>query len=151
MDSEFLCDRTHQCNTKNLLPWSSFCEVLTEDGQCSTVQESCEGFTLDANMKCPSTCLECPTYVPTNPSTCWYLLTGIGIFTPLSVWFFLPFLRGVHSRDDSFYGIFTCGIRRILGVCGASDEHRRKGRKMYGQVEGFESDSGVKRDIVELT
>mmetsp|Transcript_32414 Transcript_32414/g.73456 ORF Transcript_32414/g.73456 Transcript_32414/m.73456 type:complete len:225 (+) Transcript_32414:281-955(+) len=131
--------------------YGHFCEVLTEDGQCSTVQENCEGFTLDANMKCPSTCLECPTYVPTNPSTCWYLLTVIGIATPLCVWLLLPFLRGGYSRDESFYGTLTCSIRRVFGICGASDENRRKGSKMYGQVESFESESGIKRDMLELT
>mmetsp|Transcript_30682 Transcript_30682/g.73025 ORF Transcript_30682/g.73025 Transcript_30682/m.73025 type:complete len:103 (-) Transcript_30682:212-520(-) len=102
-------------------------------------------------MKCPSTCLECPTYVPTNPSTCWYLLTVIGIATPLCVWLLLPFLRGGYSRDESFYGTLTCSIRRVFGICGASDENRRKGSKMYGQVESFESESGIKRDMLELT
>ena len=54
-----------------------------------------------------------------NPSTLWYLLTLASITSPLSVWFFLPFLRGQYRREDGCYGMFYMGKKRFMGFCGA--------------------------------
>ena len=75
----------------------------------------------------------------------------MGICTPLSVWFFLPFLRGKQNRDDKFYGLFACSKNRLFGICGARDD-----QQLYGQVEGFDNEAGTGGnktlgDGVELT
>ena len=86
----------------------------------------------------------------------------VGIATPISVWFFLPFLRGKYNRDDNCYGLFSCTRLRFFGVCGAVDDqdnhHSTDGPQMYGDIEGENDDSeGGQRSIkahgenVELT
>lgn len=145
--------------------YGHFCkDISTEAGnnlQCASVQESCEIFLESDQQSCPATCLECPSWVPTDPSTVWYLLLLVSIATPVCIWFFLPFLRGKHNREDKCYGIFSLTRARIFGICGAREDqdgnHRRvDGRQLYGHVEGesFESRSGnikAHGEDVELT
>lgn len=136
--------------------YGHFCDVLVNNdnangAQCVSVQEECNLF-LDNQQQqqqsCPQTCLECPTWVPTDPSTFWYLLMIAGIAAPLSVWFFLPFLRGAHGRDDKCYGLFRVNKARMLGICGAPDDddhdsssstRRRQGRQVYGHLDSNSS------------
>eukprot|EP00581_Thalassiosira_minuscula_P017092 CAMPEP_0183720202 /NCGR_PEP_ID=MMETSP0737-20130205/12887_1 /TAXON_ID=385413 /ORGANISM="Thalassiosira miniscula, Strain CCMP1093" /LENGTH=690 /DNA_ID=CAMNT_0025950039 /DNA_START=131 /DNA_END=2203 /DNA_ORIENTATION=- len=145
--------------------YGHFCGELStgeEDGennnlQCASVQESCSLFLDNEHQSCPRTCLECPTWEPTDPSSGWYLLMLISIVTPICVWFFLPFLRGGYSREEKFYGLFSCTKTRFLGVCGVMDDHdsnRRRvdGLQMYGHVESksFESEDDRERDTRAL-
>ena len=79
----------------------------------------------------------------------------VSIATPISVWLFLPFLRGKYNRDENCYGLFSLTKNRLFGVCGAVDEeddHRRvDGRQIYGHVESEGSDSEAgNRDIKSL-
>ena len=73
-------------------------------------------------QSCPTTCLQCPSWVATDPSTFWYLLMIAGIAAPMCVWIFLPFLRGTRVRDDSCYGLLRVSKARLLGICGAPDD-----------------------------
>lgn len=140
--------------------YGHFCDtaVVNDDNnanaaaQCGSVQEECNLF-LDNQQQqqsCPQTCLECPSWVPTNPSTFWYLLMIAGIAAPLAVWLFLPFLRGVRVRDDKCYGLFRVNKARMLGICGAQDDddqesniRRRQGRQVYGHLETNSSSSST--------
>lgn len=133
-----------------------FCENVNSANQCVTVQEECNIF-IEENQSCPKTCLECHTWVPTDPSTFWYLLMIAGIAAPLSVWLFLPFLRGTRVRDDKCYGLFQVNKTRLLGIFGALDNddqfdndtnqkrnvrHHRQGRHVYGHLEN-RNNSGI--------
>ena len=146
--------------------YGHYCKNLSTDDdnnlQCVSVQESCDLFLENNQQSCPTTCLECPTYVPTNPSTCWYLLMLAGMATPICVWLFLPFLRGKRNRDDHFYGLTSCTKNRVFGICGAQEDYndhlRVDGHQLYGHVEGegFASEAGngsiiAHGDDVELT
>lgn len=126
--------------------YGHFCKTLSTDEddngnlQCVSAQESCDIFLESNQQSCPETCLECPSWEPTDPSTCWYLLLLASIATPISIWFFLPFLRGQHDRSDKCYGIFSCTRNRIFGICGAledQDNLRRRvgGQQAYGHVD----------------
>mmetsp|Transcript_13560 Transcript_13560/g.22242 ORF Transcript_13560/g.22242 Transcript_13560/m.22242 type:complete len:699 (+) Transcript_13560:74-2170(+) len=129
--------------------YGHFCDVVVNSdnantAQCVSVQEECNLFLENPQQQsCPQTCLECPTWVPTDPSAFWYLLMIAGIAAPLSVWFFLPFLRGRHGRDDKCYGLFRANKARLLGICGALDDdghdsnnmRRRQGRQVYGHLD----------------
>ena len=100
-------------------------------------------------QSCPTTCLQCPSWVATDPSTFWYLLMIAGIAAPLCVWIFLPFLRGTRVRDDNYYGLLRVSKARLLGICGAPDDgddyeesvrHLRQGRRqVYGHLENQRS------------
>lgn len=144
--------------------YGHFCDVLiyNDNGngaQCVSVQEECNLF-LDNQQQqqqsCPQTCLECPSWVPTDPSTFWYFLMIAGIAAPLSVWFFLPFLRGAHhGRDDGCYGLFRLNKARILGICGAPDDdsntiRRRQGRQVYGHLDSSNSSSNSNTGAVPV-
>lgn len=147
--------------------YGHFCGNLSMENaedtlQCASVQESCDLFLDNQQQSCPQTCIECPSWEYTNPSTCWYLLMLASIATPISVWFFLPFLRGNYNRDESCYGIFSLTKIRFFGVCGAVDdrENRRRvdGHQTYGHIENrsVDSESGkgstrVVGDDVELS
>ena len=144
--------------------YGHFCSEAVDDGfHCSSVQESCDLVLDNKQQSCPATCLECPSWEPTNPSSAWNLLMVISIFTPIAVWFFLPFLRAKQNRDENFYGLFSISRQRFLGICGIVDDsetNRRHVRQTYGHVEseGFDSEFagnsiGVKihGDDVELT
>jgi len=133
--------------------YGHFCSNLSteNDGlQCVSVQESCDLVLDNAQQTCPQTCLECPSWVePADPSLIWYLLMTASITTPLSVWFFLPFLRGKSNRDERCYGLFSLTKKRLFGICGAEDDqdihHRRvEGHQIYGHVESesFAIESG---------
>ncbi len=135
--------------------YGHFCDIVVNNdnanaAQCVSVQEECNLYLDDQQQQsCPQTCLECPTWVPTDPSTFWYLLMIAGIAAPLSVWLFLPFLRGARVRDDKCYGLFRVNKARLLGICGAPDDdiqesniiRRRQGRQVYGQLENNSSNS----------
>ena len=108
-------------------------------------------YTEHQQQSCPTTCLQCPSWVATDPSTFWYLLMIAGIAAPLCVWIFLPFLRGTRVRDDSCYGLLRVSKARLLGICGAPDDAddyeesvrhlrlRRQGRQVYGHLENQSS------------
>jgi len=125
--------------------YGHFCEArLNEDEnnlQCASAQESCN-IVLDNNQQsCPKTCLECPTWEATDPSTCWYLLLLASLVTPMCIWFYLPFLRGNYDRNDKCYGILSCSKSRLFGICGASAEmnymhNRDGGSQLYEHVDG---------------
>jgi len=136
--------------------YGHFCDIAVNNdnadaAQCVSVQEECNLYLDNQQQKsCPRTCLECPTFVPTDPSTFWYLLMIAGIVAPLSVWLFLPFLRGARVREDKFYGLFRANKARLLGICGAPDEdvqegniRRRQGRQVYGQLENNNSSTSA--------
>jgi len=135
-----------------------FCQNLVnnDDGtlQCASVQENCELF-LDATQQqtCPTTCIECPTWQSTDPSMFWWLLILTSIATPLSVWFFLPLLRGKHDRQDEFYGLFSLSRSRLLAFCGAPDDTgygHVDSELLDGQVGGGQQDTLSLGDNVEL-
>jgi len=122
--------------------YGHFCQNLSNSNgtlQCVSVQESCGLFPTalgdDTVPTCPTTCLECPTWEPTDPSAFWYLLMLFSILTPLSVWVFLPFLRGGRDRNDGCYGVFRMSKRRLLGICGAKND----ARSSYDHVRAHES------------
>mmetsp|Transcript_5881 Transcript_5881/g.12216 ORF Transcript_5881/g.12216 Transcript_5881/m.12216 type:complete len:703 (+) Transcript_5881:121-2229(+) len=122
--------------------YGHFCQNLSNSNgtlQCVSVQESCGLFPSalgdDTVPTCPTTCLECPTWEPTDPSAFWYLLMLFSILTPLSVWVFLPFLRGGRDRNDGCYGVFRMSKRRLLGICGAKND----ARSSYDHVRAHES------------
>ncbi|KAK1734297.1 MFS transporter [Skeletonema marinoi] len=145
--------------------YGHFCDVVVNNNdnannavQCVSAQEECNLF-LDNQQQqsCPQTCLECPTWVPTDPSTFWYLLMIAGIAAPLSVWLFLPFLRGAHVRDDRCYGLFRVNKARIFGICGAPDDadqesniniRRRQGRQVYGHLDSNSSSSNSTSSVM---
>ncbi|KAL7549391.1 hypothetical protein ACHAWF_012660 [Thalassiosira exigua] len=138
--------------------YGHFCTVPQDDSlQCASVQESCDFYLENEQQSCPESCPECPTWEPTNPSTCWYFLTLASLITPISVWAFLPFLRGKYNREDNCYGLFSLTRTRLFGICGAAEDgdinqRRVDGRQIYGHVE-TESyfGSGVGKDgIVAL-
>lgn len=70
--------------------YGHFCSHLvdtSEEGgdsalQCSSVQESCNIFLDSMQQACPTTCTECPSWEPTNPSTFWYILVVTSITSP---------------------------------------------------------------------
>lgn len=121
---------------------------------CVSVQESCS-LVLDNNQQsCPRTCIECPTWESTDPSTCWYLLLLASLVTPMFIWFFLPFLRGNYDRHEKCYGMLSCSRRRIFGICGASEDiddtdHRAGGSQLYEHVGGQHNDN--KYDVIGST
>ena len=43
--------------------------------------------------------------------------------SPLSFWFFLPFIRGEGTRETK-YDLFQCGPDRLAGVCGRASKPR---------------------------
>jgi hypothetical protein len=104
--------------------YGHFCDTILNENdlQCASVQEKCELFLDNSNQSCPSTCLECPTWHPANPSTLWYILMLVGLLSPLSVWIFIPFLRGQRKREDHFYGLFSISKLRLFAICGLPDE-----------------------------
>ncbi|KAL7543201.1 hypothetical protein ACHAXR_012483 [Thalassiosira sp. AJA248-18] len=145
--------------------YGHFCSIASANDdaiQCSSVQGTCD-LVLDNTQQseCPSTCVSCPSWEPTDPSTCWYLLMLASMLTPISVWFFLPFLRGKHNRDDKCYGLFSLTKNRFFGICGAVDDTGPRvdvRHVIYGHVESEGFDSETKRgdvkahgDDVELT
>lgn len=140
--------------------YGHFCgNLATENNektyQCASVQESCALFLDNEQQSCPLTCVECPSWEQTDPSAVWYLLMLAGIATPISVWFFLPFLRGKYNRDDNCYGLFSFTKIRLFGGCGAVDDqdnhHSVDGLQMYGNVGSKNADSeGGQEDIKSL-
>ena len=51
--------------------------------QCTSAQESCNIFLdIQEELSCPTNCIECPTWKPTNPSTLWYILVLFSITSP---------------------------------------------------------------------
>ena len=54
--------------------------------QCVSVQEECNLYLDNQQQSCPTTCLQCPSWVATDPSTFWYLLMIAGIAAPLCVY-----------------------------------------------------------------
>ena len=51
--------------------------------QCTSAQESCDIFLdIQEELSCPTNCIECPTWKPTNPSTLWYILVLFSITSP---------------------------------------------------------------------
>ena len=138
--------------------YGHFCGTFaTEDGkntlQCASSQESCDIFVVNEQQSCPLTCVECPLWEPTNPSELWYLLMFIGIATPISVWFFLPFLRGKYHREDNCYGLFSFTKSRFLGVCGTVDDNGFQicENTGSGESEGEQEDSKAFAENIELT
>ena len=139
--------------------YGHFCGNLSTENdentfQCASVQESCDLFLDNEQQSCPQTCIECPSWEPTDPSACWYLLMFVSIATPISVWLFLPFLRGKYNRDENCYGLFSFTKTRLFGVCGAVDEkndHRRvDGHQiLYGHVENEGSDSEAGKGVIK--
>mmetsp|Transcript_22110 Transcript_22110/g.53569 ORF Transcript_22110/g.53569 Transcript_22110/m.53569 type:complete len:402 (-) Transcript_22110:17-1222(-) len=141
--------------------YGHFCKSLSTevDGndnlQCVSAQESCDLFLENDGQSCPRTCPECPSWEPTDPSACWYLLLLACIATPISVWFFLPFLRGRHDRNDRCFGIFSLGKSRFLGICGAledEDNHRHSrmdGRQLYGHVDGEKMGNDARNEGIQ--
>ncbi|KAL3789604.1 hypothetical protein HJC23_003153 [Cyclotella cryptica] len=106
--------------------YGHFCDTLVSENnvlQCNSIQEECGLFLDNQQQSCPTTCVDCPTWQPTNPATLWYLLMLASLATPLSIWICLPFLRGQRRREDRFYGIFYMGKNRLKGICGFPDEH----------------------------
>lgn len=102
-----------------------FCDSLVADGsggikQCASIQRTCKLF-LDVGS-CPTTCIECPTWKETNPSTFWYLLMLMSVVSPMMVWVFLPFLRDKNARSDRCYGVFIMNRRRLMGIYGATED-----------------------------
>ena len=67
----------------------------------------------------------------------------VSITTPISVWFFLPFLRGKRNRDDNCYGLFSLTKNRFFGVYGAMDN-----RNNHHSVESCQTYGYVEREIV---
>lgn len=134
--------------------YGHFCgNLFTENDesslQCVSVQESCDLFLDNMQQSCPQTCIQCPSWEHTNPSTCWYLLLLVSLVTPISVWFFLPFLRGKYNRNESFYGLFSLTKKRFLGVCGALDNQDNRHRvQTYGHVESESSDSQAEKEDI---
>ena len=50
---------------------------------CTSAQESCNIFLdIQEELSCPTNCIECPTWKPTNPSTLWYILVLFSITSP---------------------------------------------------------------------
>jgi hypothetical protein len=118
--------------------------------RCVSVQEECNLYLDNQQQSCPTTCLQCPSWVATDPSTFWYLLMIAGIAAPLCVWIFLPFLRGTRVRDENCYGLLQVSKARLLGICGAPDDaddyeesvrhlRRRQCRQVYGHLENQSS------------
>jgi hypothetical protein len=106
--------------------YGHFCDTLVSENnvfQCVSIQEECGLFLDNQDQSCPTTCIYCHTWQPTNPSTLWYLLMLASLVSPLSIWICLPFLRGQHNREDRFYGIFYMGKNRLKGICGVLEEH----------------------------
>lgn len=134
--------------------YGHFCQNLSSDEnlQCTSVQESCDLFLENNQQSCPGTCLQCPSWEPNDPSTCWYLLLLVSIASPLCVWFFLPFLRGNHSRNDQCYGLFSCNKNRFSGIYGALEDEDVDGCQSYGHVSDYEYKRKISLgDDVELT
>jgi hypothetical protein len=139
-------NQTYNSNCPNCRDqYGHFCEYLFSDDQdnlqCASAQESCNIFLDNSQQSCPKTCLECPTWEPTDPSTCWYLLLLASLVTPICIWLFLPFLRGNYDRSDRCYGILSCSKSRFFGICGASAEmdhvhNRAGGSQLYEHVDG---------------
>ncbi|KAL3786459.1 hypothetical protein ACHAW5_003526 [Stephanodiscus triporus] len=134
--------------------YGHFCQNLSSDEnlQCASVQESCNLFLENNQQSCPGTCLQCPYWEPNDPSICWYLLLLVSIVSPLCVWFFLPFLRGNHSRNDKCYGLFSCNKNRFSGIYGALHDEDVDGCQSYGHVSDYEYKRKISvGDDVELT
>jgi len=138
--------------------YGHFCGTLSIENdenalRCSSVQESCDLFLEDERQSCPRTCVECPSWEPTDPSAGWYLLLLVSMATPISVWFFLPFFRGNHDRDESFYGLFSLTKNRFFGVCGALDDkykqQRVDGSQVYGHVQSESQDGDTGRQAIQ--
>ncbi len=124
--------------------YGHFCQNSTSKNegslQCASVQESCSIVLDNKQQSCPQTCLECPTWEPTDPSTCWFLLLLASLVTPVCIWFFLPFLRGNNDQNDKCYGILSCSKLRIFGLCGAvensiDDTDRTNVPQVYEHVD----------------
>lgn len=64
--------------------YGHFCQTLTkgEDLHCASAQESCDLVLENEQQSCPTTCLECPSWEASNPSTCWWLLMMLSLCTP---------------------------------------------------------------------
>ncbi|KAL7473815.1 hypothetical protein ACHAXS_014273 [Conticribra weissflogii] len=128
--------------------YGHFCQYLSVDNdvfQCVSLQESCDLFLNISDNEaptCPKTCLECPTWEATNPSTFWYMLIAFSMSSPLAVWFFLPFLRGHHAPNDGCYGIFKLSIKRILGILGAVDDNEITSYEYIDESEMRETHAG---------
>ncbi|KAL7533895.1 hypothetical protein ACHAXR_005511 [Thalassiosira sp. AJA248-18] len=106
--------------------YGHFCGGLLDSGEgelrCTSVQATCNFFLDSREQACPRTCSECPSWEPTDPSTCWYILVIISVTSPVLAWFFLPFLRSRHTREDKYYGIFSMSVDRLVGMCGAPED-----------------------------
>lgn len=60
-------------------------------------------------------------------------------------WFFLPFLRGHHIREDRCYGICTLGLNRFFGLCGVPED--QSSCQMYGQIQDGSNDDDYDDDL----
>ena len=129
--------------------YGHFCQWVSAENehfQCVSIEEKCNLF-LNEDVRqqqtCPKTCLECPTWKPTDPSTFWYILVLTSIISPLSAWFFLPFLRGEYYREDECYGIVSLRNNRFLGFCGAPDRAWEKVNDVDRKVATYGTVSSV--------
>jgi hypothetical protein len=136
--------------------YGHFCHQLSSSSnegsslQCPSVQESCNVFLENNQQHCPRTCLECPTWEPTNPSTVWLILLFVGIISPLCIWFFLPFLRGNRKRNDRCYGLLSCDRNRVAGIYGGLEEYRRDSYAQVVLTQQPEKESVLKRKISDV-
>mmetsp|Transcript_42702 Transcript_42702/g.74821 ORF Transcript_42702/g.74821 Transcript_42702/m.74821 type:complete len:657 (+) Transcript_42702:87-2057(+) len=129
--------------------YGHFCGGLIDDSdgidenalQCASAQESCNIFLDNMQQVCPTTCIECPSWEPINPSTFWYILVSISIASPILAWVFLPFIRGRHTREDRCYGLCSMSVNRFVGICGAPEDESSFNH--YGYIED-ESDPKFK-------
>lgn len=124
-----------------------FCQYRSSENeenlQCASAQESCN-LVLDNNYpSCPQTCQECPTWKPTDPTTCWYILLFASLVTPLCIWLFLPFLRGNYNRSAKCYGLLSCTKNRFFGICGAPEDKDNK----HGSAGGLRDYERVDRQF----
>jgi len=134
--------------------YGHFCGHLIDTSevlQCSSVQESCNIFLDNQQQTCPMTCTECPTWEPTHVATFWYILVIISITSPILAWIFLPFLRGRHTRENRWYGIYSMSINRFFGICGAPED-QNSCQMMYGCIDDeSDLDSEAKSQDISFT
>ena len=58
-----------------------------------------------------------------QPQLQWWLILFLMCGSPLSFWFFLPFIRGEGSRE-THYDLFACGSGRVAGLCGRAAKQK---------------------------
>ena len=163
--------------------YGHFCGGLIDDSdgiddnalQCASAQESCNIFLDNMQQVCPTTCIECPSWEPINPSTFWYILVSISIASPilgeyyswellnltfavssyllilqsiqLVAWVFLPFIRGRHTREDGCYGLCSMSVNRFVGICGAPEDESSFNHYGYMEDESDPKSKAKSHDI----